>query len=351
MANLKDYQELAYEVLVRRGKNLKPAKIEDIANDIIALKGLIIKHSLRMEQLSVRTVDELDINELKRSKANYLHYCAIKIRNPEIVSKEVERLMDNFAKAISKWEGEIAFDVASSYEGFDYKAFKDYSLNPKQMKMVEGNHFYAFVEAFNEKNMAIRNKANITSNHVTIFLDETNKDNPLSHTGAKISNYSYIIVNGSIGRESQINSDNIICEKIGQATPTKHVEEITCEAIGHALFTLLYEYNYTDNVIIRVDNKGAKLLWNKKKKRFVPYGCFRSVRIKYVNRKKNTKADALSRENVVMTLSRKDFNKLIRLKQIPFPAANTSQQNIIVETDTKLISLFKNQFKRRIATL
>jgi len=350
MANVTDYQQLAYEVLVRRGNTLKPSKIENVTDDIIALKGLIVRIYYRIRQLSVLNLDEPNINELQKARANYLHYSAIRIRNPEIVSEKVELLMNNLLNVISRWEGKLAFDVANTYEDFNYKAFKDFALNPKQLKMVEGNHFYAFVEAFHEKNMAIRNKANITSNHVTIFLDETNKDNPFSHTGAKISNYSYIIVNGSIGRESQINSDNIICEKIGQATTTTHLEEITCEAIGHALFTLLYEYNYTGNVIIRVDNKGAKLLWSKKKKRFAPYKCFKSVTIKHVSRKKNTKADALSREYVVMTISRKDFNRLDGLKQISFPiAAEVDKKDNTIVMNSNLIFLFKNSFQKRKA--
>ena len=143
---------------------------------------------------------------------------------------------------------------------------------------------------------------------------------------------------------------NLIYEKVGQARTTNHCEEITAEAIGNALFTLLYEYNYTNSVKIYIDNMTVKGHWMKQKKDFAVYNCFRSVSVNYVNRRHNTKADALSRQNVVLTMSRKDFEKLDRIKQIPFPTAAFNPQNDKFNDGHNWFLYFRSPFKKRLAT-
>lgn len=317
MVRENDYQKLAYEVLMRRCDNMVVKTESDMVADITALKGIIGKYKLRVEQLCVKSVDELLQGKLRKAKANYIFFRWIKKRRPEIVSEPINQLMENLVILIAKWEGQLLYEYTDGCTDFDIASFRDYMLNPVQSKRIEQDFLYVIAEEYCQYRSIHRKKDAKLGECVTIFIDETIKLNPLSLTGELIGNYSFIIANGDLKRESQIDSDNLIIEKVGQAQSTNHVELITTEAIGNALFTLLYEYNYTNNVRILIDNITAKKHWKKKKKEFAVFRCFKSVSISHINRKHNTKADALSRRNVVMTLTRKEFNRLSQLKENP----------------------------------
>ena len=316
MNRKEDYQKIAYEVLMRRCDNMHVKTEGDIVADITSLKGIIGKYSLRVEQLSVNSVEELPKGKLQKAKANYIFFRWIKKRRPEIVSETADKIMTNLAQIIAMWEGTLLYEYIDGYLDFNIAGFRDYMLNPVHSRRIEKDFLYVIAEDYRNRRSMERKTEAALSECVIIFIDETTKINPLSRKEEFISNYSYIIAAGDLKKESQINSKNLIYEKVGQAQSTNHVEAITIEAMGNALFTLLYEYNYTNDVKILVDNVSAKNHWKKRKKTFAAYKCFRSVSVSHVSRKKNTKADALSRRNVALTMTRKDFDRLQQLKDV-----------------------------------
>lgn len=350
MVNIEAYQKLAYEVLMRRCQNIKANHKISVEDDVRALRGVIGKYSLRVSQLSVINTELLIEEKLHKAKANYIQYRRVKKNRPDIVSDGIDKIMDNLASMISKWEGILLYEHADGYNDFDIRKFRDYMLNESKAMLIEQKFLYEIVEQYRgERSFEKKSNAKF-GKCVTVFIDETIKFNPLSTNGGVICNYSYLIALGDLKKESQINSMNLIYEKVGQARTTNHGEEITAEAIGNALFTLLYEYNYTNSVKIYIDNMTVKGHWKKQKKDFAVYNCFRSVSVNYVNRRHNTKADALSRQNVVLTMSRKDFEKLDRIKQIPFPTDAFNLQNDKFNDGHNWFSNFRSPFKKQLAT-
>ncbi|SHI44395.1 hypothetical protein SAMN02745725_00352 [Pseudobutyrivibrio xylanivorans DSM 14809] len=350
MYKLEIYQKLAYEVLMCRCECIKINRKVSLEDDVRALKGAVGKYPLRMAQLGVSSTEALPEEKLHKAKANYIQYRRVKVNKPEIVTKGVDRIMDNLAHIIAKWEGLLLYEYANGFSDFHAEKFRDYMLNQSKAMLMDKQFLYTIAEKYlAERSFEKKNNARF-GECVTIFIDETIKNNPLSTNGGVISNYSYLIALGDLKKESQINSVNLIYEKVGEAHTTTHGEEITAEAIGNALFTLLYEYNYTNDVKIFIDNMTVRGHWKKRKKNFVVNKCFRSVSVNYVNRKHNTKADALSRQNVALTLTRKDFDKLDRIKQIPFPAAAFNPQNDKFNDGHNWFSNFRSPFKKRLAT-
>ncbi|WP_151621927.1 hypothetical protein [Pseudobutyrivibrio xylanivorans] len=305
-----EYIKLALYALNLRGQYCKTKANTEIENEIRALIGLLRKYSLRMMQLNVHFLYELDLNSLREAKSNFFGYQDIQRRHPEIVTKEVEIMMNNLARRVSYWEGQLLYENTRTI--IDYENFREYLQNPIQANRIAKDFLYEIAESYlcDSALQEGGSKSNQRVESVTIFIDETNKKHPLHPKGGLVSNYSFIIAKGKIKKESELNYANIVCEKVGQVRSTNHVEDITLEAIGNALFTLLYDYNYTQDVHIWIDNLTAKHHWNKKKKELALYKCFNSVNVSHVSRGYNTKADALSRQNVVVTFSKAEFDKL-----------------------------------------
>ncbi len=313
MDELELYQKLAYDVLMARCKKIRTNRKVSLAADIRGLKGLIGKYPKRVDQLSINNTKELNLSKLRKAKNNYLHYRRVKKSHPEIVTEGIEKIMDDLANKVAKWEGALVKEAVEGYDDFDILKFKETILKPEYVRKIDAEFLYELAKKYRGRKKLIRKNDNNFSNWVTIFLDETLKENPLNPNGTKICNYSYIIANGNLKNESEINLENTIFEKIGQSHANKG-EEVTLEAIGDALFTLSYMYNYTKNVKIYIDNMSVLTHWKRRKKSYAVTQCFNSISVNFVERKHNKKADELSRRNVVVTLSIRDFKKLANIK-------------------------------------
>ena len=116
---MREYQDLAYELLVRRGKQIKCKSQGSLVSDITILKGLLGKYSKRISQLSVLNINELDQNKLKKAKANYFNYCSIRNRHPEIVTENIDRIMDTLVRAVARWEGYMLSELVDDIDDFN----------------------------------------------------------------------------------------------------------------------------------------------------------------------------------------------------------------------------------------
>ena len=152
---------------------------------------------------------------------------------------------------------------------------------------------------------------------VTAFIDESLHNITWNETGRveRSGNYSYILSWGKLANESELLPEATITKGIGYTEEQKHTEQITETAIGKVLFMLAFDYDYMGAVRIYTDNLGAAQHWESiaKYKRFA--NLFTSVEVIHIPREKNTRADKMCRDRMLLNISRADFDRTVKQRE------------------------------------
>ncbi len=162
---------------------------------------------------------------------------------------------------------------------------------------------------------AVVNKTPNT-NFMTAYVDESIRFNPghiIDNAQERNQNLlSVILCKGKILNESQITKGNTVAKLVCIARRTANLTDTTVEAIGIALLNAA-AIGFDEHLIIYTDNASACGKWKTKKELQLLAGAFKSVDVIRVDRGKNTKADALIRQNDLMLLPRQTMNKVVGL--------------------------------------
>ncbi len=155
----------------------------------------------------------------------------------------------------------------------------------------------------------------IKSDSVTVFIDESIRPVAWDYTGQEGYNgiYSYIICRGNLCGEKEIKKGNTILKRVELSTENKNVVSITISAIKKVLLLISYEYGFTGNVRIYTDNKIAVTTWKKSPLRFRYEALFNTVKVDFIPRRLNNKADQLTRERTLLDIPTHTYKKMCRL--------------------------------------
>lgn len=134
----------------------------------------------------------------------------------------------------------------------------------------------------------------------TVFIDESIRENVLHRYNEDLARehgvYSYIICQGRLESEVQINASNTMGRGVGLITEKSDVLKTSTEAIGAVLLKLVYEFGFKGDVYIFTDNAITKKKWDRNKGNKRLSKLFDNVYVKWIPRENNTKADKLGRD-------------------------------------------------------
>ncbi len=203
------YRNVVKEAFIKMlaGKKVKQNVL--IENDIQTLKGILRKYEKLMEQITIINPEKISLESLNRAKRTIVNYYIIRKRHPEVISKEVDILMDRMFYYVCIIEGILLQNFAEKTSGVDIKKVK---------LIFSNNDCNAQIEKYTCKSIAMKhiNKTQTNSmldecNFVTVFIDESIRIDELGVTKA-ICNFSYVIVEGNLKKSSQI-KNAILIEK------------------------------------------------------------------------------------------------------------------------------------------
>lgn len=153
--------------------------------------------------------------------------------------------------------------------------------------------------------LALDEKETVSESVMTAFVDESLRINPWYKYDASLNrnqmSYSYIVCKGWLNSEDDISPKNILYKNAAlcEYQSTK-MEEGTEEGILRVLMFLAFEKDFHNNVIIYTDNRSTVSRWRKHALNRGLSDQFDSIRVAFVPRTKNTKADAVGRERAFL---------------------------------------------------
>ena len=148
---------------------------------------------------------------------------------------------------------------------------------------------------------------------VTAFVDESIHFVKWNENGiaSPTSSFSYIICRGNLLSEENIREENIITKGVDHFNETASTERVTEAAIGKVLISLLYDYEFTGDIQIYIDNQSVVNKWKNQAVNSKLATQFKSVSVSYVPRERNTIADQLGREKMYLCLSSDVYNSIV----------------------------------------
>lgn len=134
---------------------------------------------------------------------------------------------------------------------------------------------------------------------LSVFIDESVRKSYWSTLDPRLddkqSSYSYIICEGFLENENQITEKNTLYKNACLANEALDTTYSAIEAISTVLLKLAFNYDFHGDVVIYTDNTGAVDKWYKVNSNQFLAEQFESVRIAYIPRDQNKKADAVGR--------------------------------------------------------
>ncbi len=272
------------------------------------ISGLTVKASyvaMCLGATAPRTTTEI-CKDLRSAKGIFVQYHVIKHRHPGVVGDSLDALIDKMIKAVCRHEAEMISSVKLSEEDGNlidiYRIFSE-KKNYKQLGTVlardivkkavnDGGGFDADLEPENQKHK-------IDKSTITVFLDESIHNRmPFGEGG----NYSYIICWGKVKSERKICDEIILAQGVDYVPELKSTVKLTEIAIGRVLIKLAYDYGYHGSVHIYTDNQSSICHWQASFMNARISEQFSSVKVSFIPRLLNTKADALCRERMILDI-------------------------------------------------
>ncbi len=347
----------------------KKHKVE-LSKDKALASGIASSTSLMLMRLT-STDTMLTSIEIQKyvttSKGLYMQYSSIKGRNPSCLSPTLSQSMDKLIEAVCKHEAEMIGTLRLQETGgdkidiqsvFDQKKNLNRlgntlartiiadAINDKENPIgfiptfyitdtgkkfhradcpyCKGRHLSAATQRMVENQKLTPCKClselptadDIDRTCVTAFIDESIHPvawNEQGHKG-KAGSYSYIICWGNLSSESQITDKRVITDGVDYTGENEHIERITETAVGKVLMTLAYDYEYIGQVHIFTDNKPAVEHWGEVAKNSKLAKHFLSVKVSFIPREKNRKADQLGRTRMLLDMPISAYNEAVKNK-------------------------------------
>ncbi len=152
----------------------------------------------------------------------------------------------------------------------------------------------------NLQNAVSTSADNLGKGVLSVFIDESIRNSywaTFDPTLAdKQASYSYIICEGFLKSENQITTENTLYQNACLANEAQDTTYSAIEAISAVLLKIAFNYDFHGDVIIYTDNTGAVDNWYKVNRNQFLAEQFESVKITYIPRKQNKKADAVGRK-------------------------------------------------------
>ena len=169
-------------------------------------------------------------------------------------------------------------------------------------------------------------------NCVTAFIDESVHDIKWNEAGKmdKASSFSYIICWGNLLSENYIREENIIAKGVDYCNVKDSTSRVTEAAIGKVLISLLYDYEFTGDVQMYIDNKSVVKTWSDKLLNSKLANQFKSVSVSFVPRERNKMADKLGREKMFLCLNKDVYNSIV-VKSSGYDKLNSKYEKVVLE--------------------
>ena len=338
-------------------KAAKKKKV-DFSKDKMLASGLASSTSLMLMRLASDDIMLTAIEKQKyviTAKGLYLQYSSIKGRNPSCLSYTLAQNMEKLIQAVCKHEAEMIGMLRLQETGGDRidiqrvleqkknlnrlgntlaRTIIAEAINDKENPIdyvptfyitdtgkrfhradcpyCKGRHLSAVTQKMVENQKltpcrcltAMAPLDDIDHTCVTAFIDES--IHPVAWNengkGGKAGSYSYIICWGKLSSEAQITDEKIIAQGVEYTGEHNHIEKITETAIGKVLVTLAYDYDYIGKVHIYTDNKPVANHWDEVTKNSKLAKLFLGVKVSYIPRERNTKADQLGRSRMLLNM-------------------------------------------------
>ncbi len=361
-------EEILYNCYQRLGEKCesKNSKVDKLA-DRILVGGIGSKIPIVLTRLSdSECLSMIDIQKnLLRAKGLYLQYRLVRGRNSDCINSKFETDMDELLHALCKLEAGMLNEVRlENKKDYDIDLTSIFGTNrnlnmlgtslartivcaaikSKEIVPAFAPLFYVTLtgkkyhridchyckgkqltsiihsDIFN-KNLApckclesLKIRETLERTCVTAFVDESIHTVMWDEKGVegKSGSYSYIICWGALENETHIKDENIIAQGVDYIGEHEHIERITETAVGKVLLTLLYDFDYKEKVQIFTDNISAVNNWQNVSKNDKLANCFRSVKVDYIPRGKNKKADKLGRSRVLLDMPVSSYNELVK---------------------------------------
>ena len=364
----KSDEQILYEGYMKLAEiNAKSAKSADVLDDKKTVTGIMTKFPivlLRLDQDSSLTAFDIQ-KSLFKAKSYMVQLNKIKKRNPSCIQSSLERSMDSMVHAMCRREADMINLIRLQETGgdridlekiFEKKtnicmlgnklardivkdAMKDeISVVGEKEKdsiwyITETGKKYHVKDCIYCKGKTLINATNAMIYNqklepckcvertqmaddktcVTAFVDESIHFVKWNENGksSKTSSFSYIICWGNLLSEKYIREENIIAKGVDYYNETDSTARVTEAAIGKVLISLLYDYEFTGDVQIYIDNKNVVKTWTDKSVNSKLASQFKSVSVSFVPRERNTMADQLGREKMFLCLSTDVYNSIV----------------------------------------
>lgn len=357
---LYDCYHKLYEKGIGKKKKMSPTKDRQAINSITQKSSKLLTH------LSGKSEESVDIGKsVMSAKGLYLHYAHIKGRNPGIIDSEVDATMKNLIRAVCRQEAQMIREIRQQETGGDRIDIEEYFKDKKNINLLSCHSVKMIIleyirsladpigyvhrfyitdtgKKYHRKDcpfcrgrcltatssVMVRNQklspcmclTEMKSHEeaeplcVTAFIDESIHPTLWDENGKKgmIGSYSYIICNGFLKNENEINDENKITEGVDLVGEENHIERITEEAVGKVLLSLAYDYGFSGQVQIYTDNKTVTGRWKDLARNRRIAELFSRVDVSYVPRGLNTKADRLGRKRMLLDMPSVTYNEIVK---------------------------------------
>ena len=163
----------------------------------------------------------------------------------------------------------------------------------------------------------------LKQNAVTIFVDESVRDNPFFRYDKTLPMYegvySYVVCLGKLNSENEITRENLIKECASFADDC--VEElsnttVTIEGIYKALMWTAYRYDFHGEVYLFTDNQSVIEKLKKEGSMAHLEELFEKVTLSHISRKMNKRADMVGRKEALFHANPKVVEELLKTKEM-----------------------------------
>ena len=365
--SVKSDEQVLYESYLKLGKKLKDDAMKTSSVSLEEDKELVEEINSKLSLMLVY-LDETNIlsasevqKQLIKAKEMYVQLFKVKGRNPECIMGYVNNKMDRLMHAVARHEAYMIQSIRKQEgisEGFDLEELFDQEKNLRHLGTTPIRNVVK--DAMNNYSVSMDNKSEIyyitvtgkkyhigdcpycrgkklnlatkaiiedqkliackcvalkkvanqqDKNTVTAFVDESIRSIQWVD-GGKTGSYSYIICKGRLTSEKDIEDSQIIAQGIDYMHESNHTERLTEAAIGKVMMTLAYDYNFKGNVQIFTDNKAAMGKWGNIPQNSRLATLFKSVTVKYIPRKENTRADKLGKSYTYLNIPTRTYKDI-----------------------------------------
>ncbi len=289
-------------------------QLEERATEIVDLLVILELQSLRRYRLFMNANEYLDLEKIlscKQYVREFLNGPVVNVIKTAISNKKFE--------AVKEWKMVYITKSGIKYHNADCRYLhkgKITCVGPERLYIYSDIKPCKCITDERIRELEAANQREQETKYMTAYVDESIRPNPSyvvdSSQGEMQNLLSIILCKGKIKNEELITKGNTVAQFVNKASSTAKTSDTAIEAIGEVMLKAAATGFY-NNLIIFTDNASACSSWKKRKELEALSKAFESVRVTYVNRNRNKKADDLIRKNDVMQLPRTEMKKVVKI--------------------------------------